>query len=140
MASSSNRRDVIAAPDAVAATGGVDIKQDQAQGAADAADLILFNGKITTLDRQNPSADALAKARRISRAERSSAGWSPVRRFGGYQRRASRRAAKVCLRVCLRMRQRVQCPWPHTCVGIKRACGRPLILGRVGLLLLGGAT
>jgi predicted amidohydrolase YtcJ len=60
MAVSSNRRDIIAGLGALAAAGGVQSDRARAQGVTDAADLILFNGKITTLDRQNPEADALA--------------------------------------------------------------------------------
>jgi predicted amidohydrolase YtcJ len=60
MVASSNRRDVIAGLGALAAAGGIQANRAQGQGVADAADLILFNGKITTLDRQNPEAEALA--------------------------------------------------------------------------------
>src|SRR5712671_112186 len=60
MALSSNRRDIIAGLGALAAAGGIQANRARAQGVTDAADLILFNGKITTLDRQNPQAEALA--------------------------------------------------------------------------------
>jgi imidazolonepropionase-like amidohydrolase len=60
MVASSNRRDVIAGLGALAAAGGIQANRAQGQGVAGAADLILFNGKITTLDRQNPEAEALA--------------------------------------------------------------------------------
>jgi hypothetical protein len=77
------------------------------------ADLILFNGKITTLDRQNPETQAIAISadrfvaagaeqdvmrlagpgtRRVDlKGRRVIPGlpdWSPVRSFGGYQKRA----------------------------------------------------
>ncbi len=60
MVVSSNRRDVVAGLGALAAAGGLQANRARGQGVTDAADLILFNGKITTLDRQNPDADALA--------------------------------------------------------------------------------
>jgi predicted amidohydrolase YtcJ len=56
----SSRRDVIAGVGAVVAGGGIQANRAQGQGATDTADLIFFNGKITTLDRQNPEAEALA--------------------------------------------------------------------------------
>src|SRR6201986_3532856 len=56
----SNRRDVIAGVGAVVAAGGIQANRARGQGVTDTADLILFNGKITTLDRQNPEAKAIA--------------------------------------------------------------------------------
>ena len=60
MVVSPNRRDIIAGVGALAAAGGIQANRAWGQGVTDAADLILFNGKITTLDRQNPEAEALA--------------------------------------------------------------------------------
>src|SRR2546423_3963677 len=57
---SSNRRNVIAGLGALAAVGGIEANRAQGQSVTSAPDLILFNGKITTLDRQNPEAEALA--------------------------------------------------------------------------------
>src|ERR1700752_3970264 len=60
MVASSNRRDVVAGLGALSAVGGLQANRAQGQAVTDTADLILFNGKITTLDRQNPEAEALA--------------------------------------------------------------------------------
>src|SRR5256885_6436335 len=57
---SSNRRNVIAGLGPLAAVGGIQANRAQGQSVTSAGDLILFNGKITTLDRQNPEAEALA--------------------------------------------------------------------------------
>jgi predicted amidohydrolase YtcJ len=54
-----DRRSVLAGLGAIAAGVGASHNRAEAQ-AMDGADLILFNGKITTLDRQNPEATAVA--------------------------------------------------------------------------------
>jgi predicted amidohydrolase YtcJ len=54
-----DRRSVLAGLGTMAAGVGASHKRAEAQ-AMDGADLILFNGKITTLDRQNPEATAVA--------------------------------------------------------------------------------
>src|SRR5262245_34646580 len=60
MASSPNRRDIVAGFGALAAAFAPQPSQAQGQVVTDTADVILFNGKITTLDRQTPEAEALA--------------------------------------------------------------------------------
>jgi hypothetical protein len=68
-------------------------------------------------------------------------GWSPVRTFGGYQKRAGRRpAAQIRLRGNLRMQHRLRRARARGCMGIERADRRPLLLGRAGPLVLGGVT
>ncbi|WP_445504087.1 amidohydrolase [Microvirga sp. G4-2] len=55
-----NRRTVVAGLGTLAAGFGLRPERAEAQPMNTTADLILFNGKITTLDRQNPQADAVA--------------------------------------------------------------------------------
>src|SRR5215217_2761539 len=55
-----NRRTVVAGLGSVAAGFGLRPHGAEAQSMNTTPDLILFNGKITTLDRQNPQADAIA--------------------------------------------------------------------------------
>src|SRR5262249_35145560 len=57
-----NRRNVLVGFGAVAATLGSQSRSGRAQTAKESPDLILFNGKVSTLDRQNPSATAIAIA------------------------------------------------------------------------------
>ena len=52
MTGSTDRRDVLAGLGAFAAAFGSRTGSGRAQSMRDSADLILFNGKITTLDRQ----------------------------------------------------------------------------------------
>src|SRR5256885_11249139 len=78
---SSNRRNVVAGLGALAAVGGIQANRAQGQSVTSAPDLILFNGKITTLDRQNPEAEALAiRAGRFMQAERA----QDIMRFAGH--------------------------------------------------------
>jgi predicted amidohydrolase YtcJ len=60
MAGLTDRRNLLAGLGAFAAAIGSQTGSGRAQTMKDPADLILFNGKITTLDRQNPSATAVA--------------------------------------------------------------------------------
>ena len=62
MAGLTDRRDLLVGLGAFAATFGSQIGSGRAQTVRDSTDLILFNGKITTLDRQNPNATAVAIA------------------------------------------------------------------------------
>ena len=62
MTGSTDRRNLLVGLGAFAATLGSQIGSDRAQTVRDSTDLILFNGKITTLDRQNPNATAVAIA------------------------------------------------------------------------------
>jgi len=55
-----DRRNLLVGLGAVAATLGSQTRPGGAQTVKDSPDLILFNGKISTLDRQNPSATAVA--------------------------------------------------------------------------------
>src|SRR5262249_44716690 len=55
-----DRRNLLVGLGAVAATLGSQARSGSAQSVKDFPDLILFNGKIITLDRQNPSATAVA--------------------------------------------------------------------------------
>lgn len=55
-----DRRDLLLGLGAFAAAFGSQTRSGRAQTMKDSADLILFNGKITTLDRQNPNAIAVA--------------------------------------------------------------------------------
>ena len=55
-----DRRTVLAGLGVVAAALGAQQNRIEAQTLEGAADFILFNGKISTLDRQNPSATAIA--------------------------------------------------------------------------------
>jgi predicted amidohydrolase YtcJ len=57
-----DRRNLLAGLGAFAAAFGSRTGSGRAQSMTDSADLILFNGKITTLDRQNPNATAVAIA------------------------------------------------------------------------------
>ena len=57
-----DRRELLLGLGTFAATFGSQTGAGRAQSTRDSADLILFNGKITTLDRQNPSATAVAIA------------------------------------------------------------------------------
>ncbi len=55
-----NRRTVVAGLGAFAAGWGIKPEHVKAQSTSSTADIILFNGRITTLDRQNPEATAVA--------------------------------------------------------------------------------
>jgi predicted amidohydrolase YtcJ len=60
MTRSPTRRTVVTGIGAVAAGIGFSSRRGEAQSMSSNPDLILFNGKITTLDRQNPEAQAIA--------------------------------------------------------------------------------
>src|SRR5882672_8996838 len=60
MTMKSNRRTWLTGFAALASGLGLRSGSAEAQSATTAPDLILFNGKITTLDRQNPEAQAVA--------------------------------------------------------------------------------
>ena len=60
MTSTPTRRTVITGIGGLAAGAGIASRRGEAQSMSSNPDLILFNGKITTLDRQNPEAQAVA--------------------------------------------------------------------------------
>src|SRR3954468_6541083 len=60
MVSKPDRRNVVAGIGAVSAGLGMSIVRGEAQTMIDAPDIIFFNGKVTTLDRGNPQAQAIA--------------------------------------------------------------------------------
>src|SRR3981081_4603599 len=60
MTISPNRRNVIAGIGAASTGLGISSMRGEAQTMIDAPDIIFFNGKVTTLDRGNPQAQALA--------------------------------------------------------------------------------
>ncbi len=60
MSTASNRRTIIAGMGATAAAIAISPKRLQAQPLPALADVILLNAKVTTLDRQNPQAGAIA--------------------------------------------------------------------------------
>ena len=60
MSAASNRRTVIAGMGATAAALALSPRRLQAQSMPAVADVILLNAKVTTLDRQNPQAEAVA--------------------------------------------------------------------------------
>ena len=67
--------------------------------------------------------------------------WSPVRTFGGYQKRADAdQQRKYAFAAACGCSQRVRRARPCACLGSERADRRPLLLGRARLLLLGGVT
>jgi predicted amidohydrolase YtcJ len=60
MVSKPDRRNVVAGIGAVSASLGISIMRGEAQTMSDAPDIVFFNGKVTTLDRGNPQAQAIA--------------------------------------------------------------------------------
>ena len=60
MTLTSNRRTLLKAAGVIAAGFGLRSIPADAQSASAGPDVILYNGKITTLDRQNPEAQAVA--------------------------------------------------------------------------------
>jgi hypothetical protein len=76
-----NRRTVVAGLGSFAAGFGLRPQRVEAQSMNTTPDLILFNGKITTPDRQNPQADARLHWQPDSRQSRRMAG--PKRRHAG---------------------------------------------------------
>jgi len=60
MTSEPDRRNVVAGISAVTAGLSVLITRGEAQTMSEAPDTIFFNGKVTTLDRANPQAQAIA--------------------------------------------------------------------------------
>jgi predicted amidohydrolase YtcJ len=60
MTGTPNRREIVVGISAIGAAFGTRSKQAYGQVINDAADLILFNGKVTTLDRQNADVQAIA--------------------------------------------------------------------------------
>jgi predicted amidohydrolase YtcJ len=60
MATEPNRRNVVAGIGAVTTGLGISMRRGEAQTVSGPPDMIFFNGKITTLDRGNPQAQAVA--------------------------------------------------------------------------------
>jgi predicted amidohydrolase YtcJ len=60
MTNAPDRRTVVTGLGAFATGLGIPLQRAEAQSMSTSADLVLLNGKITTLDRQNPEASALA--------------------------------------------------------------------------------
>jgi predicted amidohydrolase YtcJ len=60
MVSKPDRRNVVAGIGAVSAGLGMSIMRGEAQTMSDTPDIVFFNGKVTTLDRGNPQAQAIA--------------------------------------------------------------------------------
>jgi hypothetical protein len=60
MAGRPDRRDVVAGMAAAIAAPGMSLMRGEARTMSEAPDIIFFNGKVTTLDRPNPQAQAMA--------------------------------------------------------------------------------
>jgi hypothetical protein len=60
MASNPDRRSVVTGIGAVTAGLGIPTTRGEAQTMSEAPDIVFFNGKVATLDRGNPQAQAIA--------------------------------------------------------------------------------